>query len=78
MERIGGLEERRELPRSWRLASGTLACPACDLPVATGPRLAVGSAIACPWCEHAGLAREFFTVAVSPRPTRVDVIATLG
>ena len=77
MERVGGLEERRGVGRTWTVATGTLACPNCDLPVASGKGIALGAPLACPWCDHSGWAREFFTIATSPRPARVNVIATL-
>jgi hypothetical protein len=77
IEHLGGIEERRELSRSWRVASGTLACPECDLPVIPGQGAGPGTLVACAWCEYVARGREFFTVTASPRPTRVHVIATM-
>ena len=65
-------EERRG--HSGRLATGTLACPLCDAPVA----LAFGFAspadlIGCPYCDHAGAVRDFLSLAAPSRPARVAV-----
>ena len=35
--RLSGTEELRRVDRSTQVATGTLACPACDAPVAPGP-----------------------------------------
>jgi hypothetical protein len=78
VERIGGLEERRELSRSWTVATGTLACPECDLPVMPAAGVGPGTPLACSWCEHVAMGREFLTVTSDPRPMRVDVVATLA
>ena len=72
--RRGGVEEERRAARSSRLATGTLACPRCDAPVAlAGRRLAPSSPLACPYCEHGGVLREFLSLAVPARPARVVV-----
>jgi hypothetical protein len=73
-ERIGRLDAEHRLGRSTLLATGTLACPACDAPVAPGPR-ALGPAeqLACPYCGHAGAVREFLSLAAPARPARVEV-----
>jgi len=68
------MREEHRLARSTRVATGTLACPRCDAPVA----LAAGSvaprdALACPFCAHAGAVRDFLSLAVPARPTRVVV-----
>jgi hypothetical protein len=65
-------EERRT--RSGRLATGTLACPLCDAPVA----LAFGFAgpadpLGCPYCDHTGAVRDFLSLAGPSRPARVAV-----
>ena len=60
--------------RSTRLASGTLACPACDAPVMPGPRpLAPADPLGCPYCAHAGAVRDFLSLAPPARPARVVV-----
>ena len=56
------------------LATGTLACPECDAPVAPGPRgLALAEWVGCPFCAHAGAVREFVTLGEPSRPARVTV-----
>lgn len=74
IERLAGPEEERRAARTRRLASGTLACPACDAPVA----LADGGAsptdpLACPVCSHAGAVRDFLSLARPTRPARVEL-----
>jgi hypothetical protein len=62
------------VPRAWRLGTGTLACPRCDAPVA----LAAGGAspadpLACPFCSHGGVLRDFLSLAEPARPARVEL-----
>lgn len=72
--RRGGVEEERRAGRSTRLATGTLACPHCDAPVAlAGRRLAPSAGLECPFCGHAGVLREFLSLDVPSRPARVEV-----
>jgi hypothetical protein len=66
------IEERRI--RSGHLATGTLACPLCDAPVA----LAFGFAgpadpLGCPYCAHTGAVRDFLSLEAPSRPARVAV-----
>ena len=73
VELAGAREERRDA-RSWRLVTGTLACPACDAPVAPpGGRLTPAATLGCPYCDHTAAAREFLSLAAPSRPARVDV-----
>ena len=66
-------EEIRPAPSS-RLATGTLACPACDAPVALAPGPASpADLIGCPICDHAGAVRDFLSLAAPSRPARVEV-----
>jgi len=59
---------------SWRLATGTLACPLCDAPVALGEaRLAPADRVACPYCGHGAVLRDFLSLATPSRPARVEV-----
>ena len=66
--------EERRVGRSWLLATGTLACPACDAPVvpANGP-MSPADALDCPFCDHAAAVREFLSLAYPSRPARVAV-----
>jgi hypothetical protein len=60
--------------RSTRLADATLACARCDAPVAMGPgRLALGDAMTCPFCGHHAPVRDFVSLALPTRATRVVV-----
>ena len=72
--REGGVQEERRRTRSGRLATGTLACPRCDAPVALGPGPASpASPLGCPFCLHSGALRDFLSLAAPARPARVDV-----
>ena len=60
--------------RSGHLATGTLACPLCDAPVALGPGFAGPSdPLGCPYCDHSGAVRDFLSLAGPARPARVAV-----
>ena len=68
----GAHEERRAAVR--HLATGTLACPACDAPVALGEDvLAPSAVIDCPYCAHTAALRDFLSLAAPTRPARVAV-----
>ena len=58
---------------STRLASGTLACPECDAPVAPAGRLSPADPLACPYCAHGGAVRDFLSLGSPARPARVVV-----
>jgi hypothetical protein len=76
--RLAGAEEIRRLTRSTVLASGTLACPHCDAPVAPAHGgMSPGELLGCPYCEHTAAAREFLTLGAPTRPARVDVRVSL-
>jgi hypothetical protein len=71
--RAAAQEERRVAPAG-RLASGTLACPLCDAPVAPGPAtLGPADPLGCPFCRHTGAVRDFLSLAPPSRPARVAV-----
>jgi hypothetical protein len=71
---IEGFHEKRRADRSGRLGSGTLACPACDAPVALSPGPhSPAEPLACPYCDHAAAVRDFLSLAEPTRPTRVEV-----
>jgi hypothetical protein len=60
--------------RSSVLATGTLACPRCDVPVALGAATVTPSApLGCPYCGHAGAVRDFLSLEAPARPARVQV-----
>ena len=73
--RVDGTQEERRVWRTWHLASGTLACPACDAPVApvVGELLAPADPLACPYCTHGGAVRDFLSLAAPTRPAHVSV-----
>jgi hypothetical protein len=73
------LVEQRRTVRDDRVAEATLACPGCDAPVAIGPaRMSVTDSLRCPFCDRTGPVREFLSLAVPTRPTRVVVRIGFG
>jgi hypothetical protein len=67
------LSEERRI-RSGHLATGTLACPLCDAPVALASAFAGPSdPLGCPYCDHSGAVRDFLSLAAPSRPARVAV-----
>jgi hypothetical protein len=73
MERIHHLEKRDDV-RSQVIALGTLACPACDAPVAPGPLpLLPPDPLSCPVCDHGAAVRDFLSLASPTRPAHVQV-----
>ena len=60
-------------PRSWRLGTGTLACPRCDAPVVPVGAMSPAEPVACPFCAHGGAVRDFLSLADPARPARVAV-----
>lgn len=73
VERLAGSREIRPDERSWVMATGTFACPACDAPVMPAGPMAPADPAACPYCEHAGRVRDFLSLAAPSRPARVEV-----
>jgi hypothetical protein len=66
------IEERRI--RSGHLATGTLACPLCDTPVALAEAFAgPADPLGCPYCDHSAAVRDFLSLAPPSRPARVSV-----
>ena len=66
-------EEIRPRPSNL-LAHGTFACPRCDAPVAPGDYpLAIRDLVACPYCRHVGVVRDFLSLAAPTRPARVEI-----
>ena len=74
--RLDGTQELRRDLTSWTLATGTLACPDCDAPVAPIGAMAPSDPLACPVCRHAGALRDFLSLAEPTRPARVEVRVT--
>jgi hypothetical protein len=73
----GAREEERRVTRSTLMALGTLACGRCDAPIAlTAGPVSPGDSLACPFCSHRAPAREFLSLRIPTRPTRVVVRAT--
>jgi hypothetical protein len=68
----GSYEVRRET-RHAPMAVGTLACPACDAPVALAGPAHPADVLACPFCGHADVLRGFLTLGAPTRPARVVV-----
>jgi hypothetical protein len=66
-------EDRHAAP-SWRLATGTLACPRCDAPVSLMGRVVTPAEdLHCPFCRHTAALRDFLSLAAPSRPARVEV-----
>lgn len=67
--------EERKSAREGRLAVGTLACPACDAPIALhgATPLTPAQRLRCSFCAHGAPVRDFLSLARPTRPTRVEV-----
>jgi hypothetical protein len=73
-ERLAGPSELRRSVATWELATGTLACPACDAPVLPAPEpMSPRDPMACGFCGHDAAVRDFLSLAEPTRPTRVVV-----
>jgi hypothetical protein len=59
--------------RSGHLATGTLACPRCDAPVALAGRAMPRDPIGCPYCDHSARVRDFLSLDAPARPARVTL-----
>jgi hypothetical protein len=72
--RLARPHEERLASRSGDLAAGTLACPACDAPVAlaAGP-LSPTDPLTCPFCLCGAPVRDFLSLSTPSRPARVEV-----
>jgi hypothetical protein len=69
-----GADEYRRSARTSVLGIGTLACPACDVPVALGGGAVSPSVVlGCPYCGHTATVRDFLSLATPSRPARVVV-----
>ena len=66
--------KRRDVAIAGRMASGSLACPGCDAPVAPPVRpLSPADALHCGFCSHSARVRDFLSLEVPTRPTHVVV-----
>jgi hypothetical protein len=70
---LAGVHEKRRVGLSTVVATGTLACPLCDAPVALFTPVAPATPLACPVCQHAAPVRDFLSLAEPTRPARVQV-----
>jgi hypothetical protein len=72
--RLAGARADSLVARTGHLASGTLACPRCDAPVAlaAGPA-APADPLGCPYCAHTATVRDFLSLADPTRPARFAV-----
>jgi hypothetical protein len=74
VERLSGRHEHRRSESTWQLATGTLACPACDAPVLPSPGgMSPRDHISCGFCRNVGAVSDFLSLAEPTRPTRVAV-----
>jgi hypothetical protein len=76
VRRVGDLAAEREDRKATQghLASGTLACPRCDAPVAPGAgHFSPADFLGCPYCGHAAAVRDFLSLSQPTRPARVVV-----
>jgi hypothetical protein len=70
---LAGPHEDRKATQG-HLASGTLACPRCDAPVAPGAGyFSPADPVGCPYCGHAAAVRDFLSLSQPTRPARVVV-----
>lgn len=69
---IDEFELRREI-RDDRVATASMACPACDAPVLPARAMTPAEPIGCPYCAHQARVRDFLSFGVPVRPARVTV-----
>jgi hypothetical protein len=70
---LAGARADHLVARSGHLATGTLACPLCDAPVALAGHASPADPLACPFCDHTATVREFLSLTGPARPARVAV-----
>ncbi|HEX8121083.1 MAG TPA: hypothetical protein VF549_07445 [Solirubrobacteraceae bacterium] len=70
---LAGASEIRPATTTFVLATGTLACPDCDAPVAPDGPMTPADSIACPYCAHTAKVRDFLSLSAPTRPARVEV-----
>jgi hypothetical protein len=67
------IHEERRIAGTSVMAVGTLACPGCDAPVLPAGPIGPSAALACPYCGHDGVVRDFLSLGEPTRPARVVV-----
>jgi hypothetical protein len=61
-----------------RIGRGSLACPACDLPILVASSIPMSAPIECPFCRHACPARQFLRLETRDTSrNNVELIARL-
>jgi hypothetical protein len=55
------------------VATGSLACPRCDAPAPLGRPSPLTEPLACGWCGHDALLRDFLSLAQPTRPAHVVI-----
>ena len=80
---VGGPEtqlERRLIQDGAQvIATGSLICAECELPLPNRPDVAAPATLHCGWCGHSARAREFFRAGVSDAPgNAVSLVARLA
>ena len=55
------------------LGTGTLACPACDAPVAIAGTHRPHDPLSCSYCGRSGALRDFLSLVAPTRPARVEI-----
>jgi hypothetical protein len=74
IEPVVGHHEIRRTRTTAELATGTLACPRCDVPVLPlGGGMSPADRLACGYCGHDARVRDFLSLGEPTRPTRVVV-----
>lgn len=75
-QRIEWLEQRPA--RTVLLATGSLACPGCDAPVAPAPGPhGLSAPLGCSYCGRGGALRDFLSLEQPTRPARVEIRARI-
>ncbi len=78
--RAQGIEAEHVRPATdaTRLATGSMICPACELPIAVEAALPATRDLACPFCDHTDEARAFLRRDVRDTSSnRVDLVARI-
>ena len=76
--RLGRVDADPRTAAVQTLGTGTLACPACDAPIAIAGSHRPHDPIGCPYCGRAGALRDFLSLAAPTRPARVEIRLVFG